>query len=243
MSVMDRLIYPDIFNDHVSPVRRFRGDFFSNGVKAFFTRKLLGVDIREISIIFSMRKEDIYLPLQRHTDRIIVIESDLEPKIADAVITKRKGILIGVQVADCVPILLLDKRNSVIGAVHAGWRGTAAQIMKKTIESMINHFNSLPEDILIAIGPSIRWNCYEVGYEVKNAIYNATGDGEYYIRKNGKYCVDLSSANMYQAVSIGVSKKNIWISHECTYCNPKEYYSYRFNKGITGSQGGFIGIF
>jgi YfiH family protein len=243
LSAMDRLIYPYIFNGHVSPVRRFRGGFFSNGVKAFFTRKSLGVDIKEISIIFSMKEKDIYLPLQRHTDRIVVIESDLEPKIADAIITERKGILIGVRVADCVPILLLDKRNSVIGAVHAGWRGTAAQVIKKTLKSMLGHFYSFPEDIHIALGPSIRWSCYDVGNEVKEAICKATGDGEYYIQKKGKYCVDLSYANMYQAVAMGVPKKNIWISHECTYCNPKEYYSYRFNKGITGSQGGFIGLF
>lgn len=224
---MDRLICPDIFNGNV---------------KAFFTRKPLGVDIKEISIIFSIRKEDIYLPLQKHTNKVLVVESDLKPKIADALITKRKGIFIGVQVADCVPILLLDKRNSTVGAVHAGWRGTAARIITKTIESMMKHFSSSPEDIHIAIGPSIRWSCYQVGYEVRNAIYNATGDGEYYIHKDGRYCIDLSSANIYQAVSMGVPKKNIWISHECTYCNPKEYYSYRFDKGITGSQGGFIGI-
>ncbi len=243
---MDRLICPDIFNGNVNPVRKpglAPIENFSNGVKAFFTRKSLGLDIKQISIIFSIRKEDIYLPLQKHTDKVLAVESDLEPKIADALITKRKGIFIGIQVADCVPILLLDKKKSTIGAVHAGWRGTAAQIVRKTIESMIKYFSSSPEDIIVAFGPSIRWSCYQVGYEVKNAIYNATGDGVYYMQKDGKYCVDLSSANMYQTVSMGVPKKNIWISHECTYCNPKEYYSYRYDKGITGSQGGFIGIF
>ena len=225
---MDRLICPDIFNGHV---------------KAFFTRKSLGVDIEKISTILSIKKEDIYLPLQKHTDEVITLENSFKPEIADAVITGRKGVLIGVQVADCVPVLLLDKRNSTIGTVHAGWRGTAARIITKTIESMMKHFSSSPEDIHIAIGPSIRWSCYQVGYEVKNAIYNATGDGEYYIHKDGRYCIDLSSANIYQAVSIGVLKKNIWISHECTYCDPKEYYSYRYDKSITGSQGGFIGVF
>jgi YfiH family protein len=243
---MDRVIYPDIFNGHVNPVRKIglaSTENFSNGVKAFFTRKSLGVDIKEISIILSIKKQDIYLPLQRHTDKVITLENSFNPEIADAVITGRKGVLIGVQVADCVPVLLLDKRNSTIGAVHAGWRGTAAQIIPKTIESMMRHFNSSPEDIHIAIGPSIRWSCYQVGYEVKNAICNATGDGEYYIHKDGRYCIDLSSANKYQAISMGVLKENIWISHECTYCDPKEYYSYRHDKGITGSQGGFIGVF
>ncbi len=106
-------------------------EIFSNGVKAFFTKKSLGIDVKKISSILSIKKEYIYFPLQRHTDKVLVVESDLEPMIADAVVTKREGLLIGVQVADCVPILLFDRRKLVIGAVHAGWRGTAAQILKK----------------------------------------------------------------------------------------------------------------
>ncbi len=225
---MDKFILPEIF---------------SNGVKAFFTRKSPGTDIKKISSILSIKKEDIYFPIQRHTDKVLVVESDLEPKIADAVVTKREGILIAVQVADCVPVLLFDRGKFVIGAVHAGWRGTAAQILKKTIKSMVEHFGSLPEDIAVALGPSIRWNCYRVDSEVKNAICTATGDGRNYVEKNDDgYCVDLSSANVLQALSMGVPEENIWSSHDCTYCSPDEYYSYRYAKGITGSQGGFIGI-
>ena len=71
----------------------------------------MGADIKKISNILSIKKEDIFLPIQRHTDKVLVVESDLESKIADAVVTKREGILIGVQVADCVPILLFDRRK------------------------------------------------------------------------------------------------------------------------------------
>jgi YfiH family protein len=240
---MDRLILPDIFDGSVNPVRKPGQGFFSNGVKAFFTKKSLGTDIKKISSMLSIKKEDIYFPLQRHTDKVLVVESDLEPKIADAVVTKRAGILIGVQVADCVPILLFDRKRLSIGAVHAGWRGTAAQILKKTINSMVEHFGSLPEDLTIALGPSIRWSCYRVDYGVKNAICKATGYGKYYIEKgDGGYCVDLSSANVLQALSLGVPEENIWGSHECTFCSPEEYYSYRYCKGHNGRQGGFIGI-
>ena len=80
-------------------------------------------------------------------------------------------------------------------------------------------------------------------YDVKNAISKETGDGDYYIKKdNGKYCVDLASANIYQSISMGVPRENIWISDDCTYCNPDKYYSYRYEKAYNGSQGGFIGI-
>jgi copper oxidase (laccase) domain-containing protein len=105
-------------------------------------------------------------------------------------------------------------------------------------------FYSSPRDIKIALGPSIRRNCYVVDKAVKDMIFNATGKGRYY-RKHaqGKHWIDLSSANIHQALSIGVLKENIWISDECTYCNPEKYYSYRYGKDSRGRQGGFIGIF
>jgi YfiH family protein len=226
---MDRLIRPDIFGGHV---------------EAFFTSKSPGADIKKISSILSIKEEDVFLPVQRHTDKVLVIDLDFEPEIADAVITKRRGVLIGVQVADCVPVLLFDSRKLIISSVHAGWRGTAAQIIKKTIKSMAYNFRSAPQDIKIALGPSIRWNCYCVDRKVKDAICRVTGDGNYYMEKSkGKYCIDLSSANVYQAMSMGVPEENIWSSNECTYCNPEKYYSYRYGKNCNGRQGGFIGIF
>jgi YfiH family protein len=225
---MSRLIFPEIFN---------------NSIKAFFTKKSIGVNIEEICRTFSIKKNDVYLPIQRHTDKVQVVKTDLNPRIADAVLTRRKGILLGVKVADCVPVLFSDTQRSVIGAVHAGWRGTAAQIVKKAIALMIKDFGSSLEDIKLAFGPSIRWSCYHVGHEVKDAIYEATGEGKYYLQRDGKYCIDLASANIYQAISMGIPEENIWVSHECTYCNPREYYSYRYTKILNGSQGGFIGIF
>lgn len=216
---------------------------FDSSVKAFFTKKSLGINIVEICSTFSIEKNDVYLPIQRHTDKVQVVKENLDQMIADAVLTNRKGLLIGVKVADCVPILFSDTKKSVVGAVHAGWRGTASQIVKKTIKLMIEDFGSSPENIKLALGPSIRWSCYHVGHEVKEAIYEATREGDYYLLRDGKYCIDLASANMYQAISMGISEENIWASHECTYCNPKEYYSYRYTKTLNGSQGGFIGIF
>ncbi len=225
---MERVIYPDIF---------------SSDVKAFFTTRVLGADIEKICSLLSIQKGNVFLPIQKHTSKVFVLESDSKPKIADAVITKRKGILIGVKVADCVPILLHDRRKSVIGSVHAGWRGTAAQIIKKTIIQMEECFFSSPQDIDIALGPSIRWNCYVVEKAVKDSIYEATGEGEYFKKHtNGKYYIDLASANIHQAVSMGVLKEHIWITDECTYCSPHTYYSYRYGKDSRGRQGGFIGI-
>ncbi|KAF0144374.1 MAG: hypothetical protein FD156_1925 [Nitrospirae bacterium] len=224
---MEILIFPKIFGSHVT---------------AFFTGKSPGADLDRISNIAPVSKEKIYLPIQKHTDKVLLLNSDFSPKIADAVITKNKGILISVQVADCVPVLLCDMKKSVIGAVHAGWRGTAAEILKKTINSMCDKFSSVPEDIKIAIGLSIRLCCYHVGYDVLEAVIKATGSGDYHNQKTDAYCLDLAAANKYQAMSAGIPEKNIWMSQECTYCNPDRFYSYRYAKGSTGRQCGFIGI-
>jgi len=224
---METLIHPDIFGRHIT---------------AFFTGKSPGADPEKIAGAASIDKQKIYLPIQKHTDKVLVLDSVLSPRIADAVITNNKGILLVVQVADCVPVLLHDAKKNIIGVVHAGWRGTAASILKKTIETMRERFSSFPIDIKIAIGPSIRWCCYHVGYDVLDSVEKATGNGEYHINRGGAYCLDLASANKYQAVSAGIHEKNIWMSDECTFCHPDKYYSYRYAKGTTGRQGGFIGI-
>lgn len=219
------IITPDIFKEE--PVR------------AFFTGKEPGVDPDKIAKIGGLSRESLYTPIQQHTSEVIIIDSDLTPHVADAVITDIEGLIIGIHVADCVPVLLYDRRKKVIGAVHAGWRGTAAGILLKAIEAMKERFSSNPSDILVALGPSIRWCCYGVGYEVIEAVEKVTGDGEYILQRDGKFCLDLPSANRYQALKMGVLHENIWISEICTYCEHERFYSYRFSKD-GGRQGGFI---
>ncbi|MBI4697960.1 MAG: peptidoglycan editing factor PgeF [Nitrospirae bacterium] len=216
-------------------------NIISSGVKAFFTTRAFN-SIEDAPGELNYDIDNVYLPIQKHTNAVHVLNSDMTQVIADAVVTDRKGILIGVQVADCVPVLLYDRQRSVIGAVHAGWRGTAKLILKNAIITMQERFNSSAEDILIAMGPSIRQCCYEAGADVKEAVAEATGENSCCQVKNGKYFIDLLSANRYQAVSMGIPADNIWQSDDCTFCNPELFYSYRYAKGTTGRQGGFIGM-
>ncbi len=209
---------------------------------AFFTTKLLNGNLKNLLKNINVSEEEIYLPIQKHTNKVIILENNDKPEIADAVLTRRKGVLIGIHVADCVPILLYDKEKFLVGAVHAGWRGTAALILKNTIKTMQEIFHSSVVDIQIAIGPSIRQCCYDVGDDVDDALFGVTGGGDYYRRENGKCFVDLSSVNKIQALSMGIPEKNIWQSDECTFCNPHRFYSYRYTKGSAGRQGGFIGM-
>ncbi len=223
---MNQLIAPDIFKD---------------SVMAFFTRKHPGANLNAISTIIKIKKEDIYMPVQKHTDTIHILHADRTPVTADAVITREQGVLLGIQVADCVPILMHERERGIVSVVHAGWRGTAHALLKKTIRLMIQEFTCRPENIQMAMGPSIKWCCYEVHSDVLKAVINRTGEGDYYKKKKNKHCLDLATANKIQALSLGFSEDNIWISDECTYCYPDKYYSYRYAKKPVGRQGGFIG--
>lgn len=217
-------------------------DIFGSKVIAFFTERKMGADPEALMRISGLADRRIYFPIQKHTDKVLRLDSDLKPRIADAVITKRKDVLIGVQTADCVPILLYDGKAQAIGAVHAGWRGTASQMLVKTIRSMEYHFGSSASSILVAIGPSIKGCCYNVGHEVIEAVKIPTGKGDYWTKKGERYFLDLPAANRQQAMLLGVLPQNIWMSNDCTFCLPEKYYSYRYAKGPTGRQGGFIGI-
>ena len=223
---MNRLIFPELMKKHVT---------------AFFTGRIPGADPAQLSKILNIDADRIFMPIQKHTDKIAVIEATYYPLIADAVITKEHGVLIGVQVADCVPILLYEKTKGIMAAVHAGWRGTAESILKKTIKTVIERYICSGENIYVALGPAIRGCCYHVDFDVMHAVSSATGPGDYSVNKADKYCLDLPKANKYQALSMGIPEKNIWLSEECTFCSPDLYYSYRFAKGTTGRQGAFIG--
>jgi polyphenol oxidase len=209
-------------------------------VEAVFTTKFFHME--ESNLKTKFHAEAVYMPIQKHTGKVITVDANLEPKIADAVITARRGLLIGIRVADCVPVLLYDRKQHVAGAVHAGWRGTAEGIVKKTIEVFKDRFYSSPEDIIVAIGPSIKGCCYEVGPEVIDAVKAGTGKGDYVSAHGEKRLVDLSAANKLQAVSEGILPENVWISEDCTHCLPERYYSYRFCRGTSDRQYGFIVI-
>jgi YfiH family protein len=211
-------------------------EIFDGFVMGFFTDRELGVDVQGLT------GRKVYFPLQEHSDRVLPVKRVLEPKAADAVITDRHDILLGIQTADCVPILLFDSMNHAIGAVHAGWRGTGKGILKKTIKSMQEKYSTRPGDLFVAMGPAIRWCCYEVGEDVVRAVSKATGDGHYHMIRDGRNCLDLQSANKCQAMSMGISELNISVTEECTFCYPDRYYSYRYDRDIFGRQGGFIGM-
>jgi YfiH family protein len=138
--------------------------------------------------------------------------------------TNETGRSIGVRTADCVPILLLDSRVRAVGAVHAGWRGTAAGIVRCAIEKMAADFGSAPADIYAAIGPCIRDCCYEVGIEVAQQFARHFPEWE---QVRTSRTVDLSEANRRKMEQAGLNGDHIFDCKLCTTCQSKQFFSYR----------------
>ena len=185
---------------------------------------------------------------QVHGDRIMVIHETFRaegrrgPLEYDGIITAGRGIAVGIKTADCVPLLFADPVRGVVGAIHAGWRGTALGIAAKAVDIFIRSFSSAPENILVAIGPAIGRCCYEVDAPVFHAFDNtdtqryafASGKGK------GKWMLDLIAANRLQAQEAGIPPQNVFAADLCTSCRRDSFFSHRGEGGNTGRQISFI---
>jgi polyphenol oxidase len=199
------------------------------------------------------------VPLKQfHSDVIHVFDSaPSDPCRGDASTTNRPGLLLAVQTADCVPILLADPKRRAIAAIHAGWRGTLARIVTKTIGAMQMHFATNPRDLLAAIGPCIGPCCYEVGTEVATQFLSQFPDAPSYFDefRTGdepnpiqwlnmmppghqpppkNVLLDLRKANQSQLLAAGLSVKNIHTIDLCTACRPDLLFSYRKQGSAAG---------
>lgn len=169
---------------------------------------------------------------------------DARPHIqADAILTDRPDVTLVMRYADCVPILLADPVQRVVGLVHAGWRGTVLGVTKKAVEQMVACYGSRPADILAAIGPSIGPDHYEVGEEVAAQVRAAFGEqAEALLPHPGgrRAHFDLWAANRWLLEQAGV--RQIEVAEICTACHLEDWYSHRAEKGKTGRFGTLIAL-
>jgi YfiH family protein len=161
----------------------------------------------------------------------------------DGLVTSEPGLMLGVQTADCVPVLMADTRGRAVGAFHAGWRGTVERIVEVGVRTMVEEFGSRPGDLIAAVGPSIGPCCFEVGDEVA-----AEFAGEVVSRAaNGRARVDLWEANRRQLLAAGLLPEAIRVVGECTVCTRtpegrRRYFSHRAESGVTGRMLNVIGV-
>ncbi|HWR52446.1 MAG TPA: peptidoglycan editing factor PgeF [Bryobacteraceae bacterium] len=143
---------------------------------------------------------------------------------ADALATATPGVWLAIRTADCVPVLIVDERLRAVTAVHAGWRGTAANIAGAAVQKLAAEFGSKPEDLIAAIGPAICGKCYQVSAEVATQFQGWFPERTDLDRQTR---IDLPETNRRQLVAAGVEPDRIAIGAPCTLEHAGEFYSYR----------------
>jgi YfiH family protein len=159
---------------------------------------------------------------------------------ADACLAAQPGLVLGIQSADCLPVLLVDERHGLVAAAHAGWRGTAAGVVRQVVRALVAR-GSRPEDLVAALGPGIGPCCYEVGHELRDA-FGPRGAGFFHPGPNGRPHLDVRAANARQLLDEGLAAEAIHHLPDCTHCHPDLYHSYRREGHGSGRMISFVGF-
>lgn len=166
---------------------------------------------------------------QIHSARVLAASAVGLAGEGDALVTDQLGLPVSVRTADCYPVLLVDIESRRIAAVHAGWRGTAAGIVKEALRAM----QADPSNIRAAIGPGIGKCCYEVGAEVAQ-VFGYSANGHSTTGHSAKCCIDLAAANRQQLLDSGVRAEHIEVIGRCTFCEAEHFHSFRREKEQAG---------
>ena len=182
---------------------------------------------------------------QAHSNRVHIVEQvpgEWNRPEGDALATRLPDLALAVQVADCLPVLIADRVNRAVAAVHSGWRGTLSRVLLHTILDMRRVFQSNPSDLLIAVGPGIRNCCMEVGAEVAELFEKEHSSTVTPGAGAGKYLLDLSKALEIQLNIAGVPAENCFDLGACTRCRTDEFFSYRAEGTTSGRLLAVIGL-
>lgn len=176
---------------------------------------------------------------QVHGTDVLVATEAIRTSGYDALVTNVPGLLVGVTVADCTPILVYDRRNRAVAAIHAGWRGTVGGIVTNTLHTMQQAYGTQPEDCLAYVGTCIDWTNFEVGPDVAAQF----ADHQKQLDPiTGKALVDLKQANADQLRLFGLTDAQIDVSPYSTITHNGDYFSHRLERGLTGRMLAVIGL-
>ena len=186
----------------------------------------------------------------------------------DGLMTNEPGVLLGIQTADCIPVLVADRKKRAVAAFHAGWRGTLARIVENGVGRLRLEFGSRPEDLIASIGPGIGHCCCAVGVggqqqfesqfnyapELFREVYDSDPVRQKYpmlflsARAPGhsdlgpSMHLDLAEANKRQLLAAGLRKRAIFLTGHCTGCRTDLFFSHRTERGFTGRMMSVIGV-
>ena len=218
---------PDSWENVLENYRRFCG--------------ALGTDVQNV-----VRSKQVHEDTVRHVTGADRGKGIFVPRdyTADALVTSEPGLNLMVFSADCIILLLPDPVTRSLGAVHAGWRGTALDLPAKAVREMGRLFGAKPGDVRVAIGAGIGSCCFETHDDVPDAMRTAFGGGvEAYIRPRGaKWTVDLKGVNAWRLREEGVDPGQIDVCATCTACHTDLYWSHRIFGNKRGLQGALIGL-
>ena len=225
--------------------------------------------VRAVAGVAASKRVSLVTLKQIHSSLVREVESVPATTLkGDALLTRQAGLLLGVQTADCVPVLVVDTRLRVVAAFHAGWRGTLARIVENGVGRMRAEFGSRVRDLSAAIGPAIGQCCYAVGEDLRfefesqfayadslfREVYDSDPIREKYpmlfltARAPGHSNIgpslhlDLAEANRRQLLDAGLRGNTIHSLHLCTSCHPEQFFSHRAQHGFTGRMMSVIGV-
>ncbi len=226
-------------------------DSLNLGVKTEDAATAVRLNTQKLCEAVGVNFEDLVTTDQVHADKIrivtsadkgkgFIIERDYEG--IDALITNASGVPLISYYADCVPLYIVDPVRRVVALAHAGWKGTVMKIGKKTVAQMMAVFNSKVEDIIVVIGPSIGLCCYEVSEAVVAKFNTNFTDVSSFVfpKDEGKYMLDLWTANRLVLEEIGIKDRNIVVSRLCTGCSTEMFFSHRMEGPNTGRMASII---
>ncbi len=225
-----RLLDLGIYNAYT--LRNSNLDFRTNSPKEKESYKIL---CEELDIDYG----SLCMPIQVHSSNVKCIGEDLSQidlKATDGLITSNKNLALATKNADCILFIVYDSKNKVLANIHSGWRGTFSKILEKTITKMRDIYNTNPEDLVVAISPSIRKDHFEVDEDVAKLceeIFSFTNKTDEFIEKadikegKQKYKIDTIQINKILLENLGVKAENIIDSNLCSVCNQDIFNSYR----------------
>jgi len=184
-----------------------------------------------------IKETDVSFQFQVHSAIHNYVERTSFFNGSDGLYTDRKGLFLAVNVADCVPVFVYDPLNEVAAGIHSGWKGTQQKIVSQTINTLIQEYNSSPENLQIYIGPGISVKNFEVGKEVFDLF-----DDDFKEVRDGKYYVDLKKDIYTSLIRQGVMAENVEVSEHCTFDDKELFHSFRRDGEKSGRMLGIIGI-
>ena len=177
-------------------------------------------------------ERDIFTVKQVHGAQWVVVEehsfpSSFEETQADALLTQRKGVYLGVKVADCLPVIFFDPEREALALLHAGWRGIIQGIHLRVAQAMKNLFSSSNSQLVVGIGPGIGKCCFSVGEEVAELFEQRERRGGNVDRKEGRFLINLKGFLFDELVDQGFDPHIVEVAPHCTFCEKELFYSHR----------------